>query len=109
MPYQRRMSRIRHILPLICPKITKRLSDYDIIVFENDACIIKSYHGTDEVVTIPDRIEGKTVVGIGQYAFMGNKQIMNRMKEFLKLDMYKIQYLLQILNFQSFPLNIEIQ
>jgi len=58
-----------------CPKITRRLSDYDIIVFENDACIIKSYHGTDEVVIIPDRIEGKTVVGIGQYAFMGNKQI----------------------------------
>lgn len=53
----------------------KRMPNYEIIVFENDACIIKSYHGVDEIVTIPDSLEGKTVVGIGQYAFMGNKKI----------------------------------
>ena len=58
-----------------CVKMIKRLPNYEIIVFENDACIIKSYHGVDEIVTIPDSLEGKTVVGIGQYAFMGNKKI----------------------------------
>jgi len=58
-----------------CAKMIKRLPNYEIIVFENDACILKSYHGVDEVVTVPDKLEGKTVVGIGQYAFMGNKQI----------------------------------
>lgn len=58
-----------------CSKMIKRMPNYEIIVFENDACIIKSYHGVDEVVIVPDKLEGKTVVGIGQYAFMGNKQI----------------------------------
>lgn len=58
-----------------CRRLIKRSQDYEIVAFSNDVCIIKVYLGKEKIVHIPEQLDGKTVVGIGQYAFMGHKDI----------------------------------
>lgn len=50
-------------------------NDFAITELENGTCIISGYSGEASSVIIPNEIEGKTVVGIGEYAFLNCKTI----------------------------------
>jgi len=52
-----------------CPNMQKEVADYSITAFSNDACIVNRYIGSDDKIAIPERLDGKRVVAIGDNAF----------------------------------------
>ena len=43
--------------------------DYEYILLEDGSVEISKYRGNEELLTIPDELDGKAVTGIGRYAF----------------------------------------
>lgn len=53
---------------------TLKDGDFGYELFENNTAIINAYYGSAEIVTVPDKVDGMTVVGIG-LAFKDNKTV----------------------------------
>lgn len=49
--------------------------DYEYEILEDDTVIILSYHGSEEQVFIPEKLEGKVVSAIGEKAFYSNGNV----------------------------------